>query len=64
MTDEEIITAARQKYAQGSSDNLEIDDTPSLSRADNGTWVSAWVWVPHTDDVDARLEENHENRIF
>lgn len=27
-------------------DDLEIDDSPLLSPADDGVWVNAWVWVP------------------
>lgn len=50
MTDEEIITAARNRYAGTSSDNIEIDEAPELSHSDEGTWVAAWVWVPVTED--------------
>lgn len=28
------------------NDELEVDEKPLFSRADEGTWVSAWVWVP------------------
>lgn len=28
------------------TDDLEIDDEPFVSVADEGVWVSAWVWVP------------------
>jgi hypothetical protein len=41
-TDEAYIAAARETYC---SDDLEIDDTPALSRAEKGSWVAAWVWV-------------------
>jgi hypothetical protein len=27
------------------TDDTEIDDEPELSPADDGCWVSAWVWV-------------------
>ena len=27
------------------NDDLEIDDEPLLSVADDGVWVSAWIWV-------------------
>lgn len=40
------IEAARTKYAD---DDLEIDDEAFVSEADEGTWVSAWVWVPRED---------------
>jgi hypothetical protein len=37
------IEAARNNHV---SDDVEIDDDPFLSIADEGVWVSAWVWVP------------------
>ena len=46
VTDHEgTIEAARSNYAMGSDDEIEIDDKPLLSVADDGVWVSAWVWV-------------------
>lgn len=36
------IKAAREQ----TNDDLEIDDDPVLSIADDGVWVSAWIWVP------------------
>jgi len=36
------ITQARAQYC---NDDCEIDDEPYLSVADEGVWVSAWVWV-------------------
>lgn len=37
------IATAREE----TTDDLEIDDKPLVSPgADNGVWVSAWVWVP------------------
>ena len=43
----EEIERARNDYAKGSDDDIEIDDDALTSRADNGTWVQAWVWLPH-----------------
>lgn len=40
----EEIEAARNAY---SDDDLEIDDDAAVSRADDGVWVSAWVFVPN-----------------
>jgi hypothetical protein len=51
------ITAAREMYAVPSNDDIEIDDNPKTSRGENGTWVSAWVWV-HDDEVNAELDED------
>lgn len=42
-----IVEKACNIYA---SDDVEIDDEPMFSEAENGTWVSAWVWIPN--DVD------------
>ena len=47
------IETARGMYALRSNDDLEIDDEPSVSIADEGTWVMAWVWVPDADEGDA-----------
>lgn len=47
------IEQARDEYALPSDDDLEIDDEPALSIADNGVWVSAWVWVRTANDEDA-----------
>jgi hypothetical protein len=40
---EKIIEIAKEQYA---SDEIEIDDNAETSRAKNGVWVQAWVWVP------------------
>jgi hypothetical protein len=45
------IEAARFTYE---SDEIEIDDSPLLSEADNGCWVSAWVWVANSEATWAR----------
>lgn len=39
------VSKAREKYADPSSDDIEIDDDPFISTADGGIWVNAWVWV-------------------
>lgn len=41
-SDDDYIAAAREQYA---TDDLEIDDAPATSQADQGCWVAAWVWV-------------------
>jgi len=41
----ELVQMAREQYAEGSSDNIEIDDDAGFSATDNGTWVQAWVWL-------------------
>lgn len=38
-------TIARARKHRKIDDELEIDDDPVLSIADEGTWVSAWLWI-------------------
>lgn len=47
--DSEIVEEARRRYSDG-SDEIEIDDVPFLSEANDGTWVSAWVWVEGAEE--------------
>ena len=47
-----LIDAARRQYAEGSDDNIEIDDDAKFSRGDDGCWVQAWVWVRDEEDED------------
>lgn len=48
-----IYTEDEQKYIDAArletDDDLEIDDTPELSQADEGCWVAAWIWVSNSD---------------
>jgi hypothetical protein len=37
------IHAARSLYG---SDDIEVDGDAKVSRANDGVWVQAWVWVP------------------
>ena len=39
------IDEARKMYAEGSDDDIEIDDDALVSEGEGGTWVQAWVWV-------------------
>ena len=57
--DDAIIEAARETYAVGSDDDVEVDDNAMVTRifeeADEhtsrltGAWVQAWVWVNGED---------------
>ena len=53
----EQITFAQEKYADGSDDNVEVDDDAITSKTDTGTWVSAWVWLadPLCEFCDSKL---------
>jgi hypothetical protein len=50
IADGALIEAARDKYALGSDDNIEIDDGAATSVGDEGTWVQAWVWMKHEEE--------------
>lgn len=50
--DSVYINLAKQQYC---NDDVEIDDECVLSHADQGAWVSAWVWV-----YDAEVAETNE----
>lgn len=54
-TDEQLARA-RALYADGSDDNIEIDDNALTSRGEGGVWVLAWVWVADKS-LDDLLEE-------
>ncbi len=50
------IARARERYAQGSDDEIEIDADTYVSVGEEGVFVSAWLWVPnpeHDDDCGA-----------
>lgn len=46
---EHTIEAARSNYA---SNDINISDTPLVSVAEGGVWISAQVWVALDDDDD------------
>lgn len=46
----EEIERARSEYAD---DDINIDDGAAASRADDGVWVAAWVWLSEEYQVDA-----------
>lgn len=46
-TKDELIDAATEKY--GSTD-IEIDYNAEVSKADDGFWVQAWVWLGDEDE--------------
>lgn len=53
LATEAEIERAREMYAYGSGDDIEIDTDAHTSPTDDGTWVQAWVWLP-------REEVHHE----
>jgi hypothetical protein len=56
-----LIEQARDEYASGSDDNIEVDDDAIFSEGDSGCWVSAWVWVEQDEDEDE--EESRADAI-
>lgn len=54
FADATLVEQARDKYALGSSDNVEIDDGALTSESESGMWVNAWVHI--------RLPEAGESR--
>lgn len=38
------------------ADEIEIDDEASVSEADDGYWVSSWVWVPKPEEDQRQCE--------
>jgi len=55
------IARARDDYASGSDRDIEIDDEPLLSPADEGVWVGAWAWVPFAEAEDELDEEDESS---
>jgi hypothetical protein len=47
-------TLRDQARATYDSDEIKIDDDATISTADTGAWVAAWVWVPiaETEEFD------------
>jgi hypothetical protein len=45
MTPEEAVAKARQRYADPSDDDIEIDEERAVLEGEDGYWVAAWVWV-------------------
>lgn len=55
----DAITSARDRYC--TSDDIEIDDNPAVSIAENGTWVNAWLWVPMPDEDEAEEDDEESD---
>lgn len=48
--DPALLKKARELYHEDGS--IEIDDNAQISVGDEGTWVQAWVYVPHEEGED------------
>ena len=54
------IGRARKEYAASSDNDIEIDANPPVSPADNGVWVSGWLWVPDEDEEEDEEDEEDD----
>ena len=43
------VVAARERYANGSDNDIEIDSDAQISEGNGGAFVQGWVWVPDED---------------
>ena len=61
----EWLHDAGDKYPEYASlvqtdDELEVDDKPLFSHAEEGCWVSSWSWVDAPDEEDEDEEDADE----
>lgn len=49
-TSEADRECARAEYCHGSNGCIEVDDNALSSRGDDGTWITAWIWLQ--DEID------------
>ncbi|SDA14773.1 hypothetical protein [Sphingomonas sp. NFR15] len=62
IADASLREQAFDRYA---TDEIEIDDEPATSPANNGTWVAAWVWIEQPDsDACATCRDAIEARLL
>jgi len=47
---EDELRAARRRHCHDSDNEIEIDEPAEVLRADTGTWVRAWVWIPNEEE--------------
>ena len=40
-----LVAAARDEYATGSDDNIEVDDSAAYSEGDDGIFVQGWLFL-------------------
>jgi hypothetical protein len=52
----QAVERARTRYADPSSDDIEVDDMAPVSPSDHGVWVQAWVHV-RTEELAESTEE-------
>ncbi len=57
-TYEKIVQKAVELFAEH-TEEVEIDAAPTTSVGDDGTWVSAWVFVPKDLYEEGEEDEDH-----
>ncbi|RUX60190.1 hypothetical protein [Mesorhizobium sp. M7A.F.Ca.CA.002.12.1.1] len=55
--DSGYIEQARELYAHGSDDDIEIDDDATFSRSDDGIWVQMWGWIRFPEPEDEEEDD-------
>jgi len=54
-----LVEATRKRYAKGAGvDDIEVDEDAPTSRADEGTFVQGWLWVPNSENPEIPEEED------
>lgn len=53
---DELVEVAQGIYQ---SDDVNVDPSATTSESEDGTWVSAWVWVSDSEIEDDEEEEDN-----
>jgi hypothetical protein len=57
------IMRAQERYALGSSDDIEVDHNALVDMIDGGAWVYGRMFVRDDDDILALLDEDDDNGV-
>lgn len=57
----DLLELAREEYAHGSNNNIEIDDDADISAGNDGTWVQAWVFLSNEKLRDAGIPNEYDD---
>jgi hypothetical protein len=44
---QDLVLAAREIYAEGSDDDIEVDPDAIISEGGDGIWVQGWLFLPN-----------------
>ena len=61
------VAQARRHHVKFSNNEIEIDESPTVSIAHDGAWIAAWVWINSTEagvrtGTGDRVEETRKKR--